>query len=1153
MADGNPDAHEDAPPAGLQVARLIGDKAEILIWLKPDGTIAAYNGRVDLGTGIATALAQIVAEELDVSVSDVTMALGDVRLGPDQGATVASTTLQVSAKPLRSAAAQARRWLLAEAKAVFQCDEEMLTTRDGAVHGPSGSNQFRFYAELVRDRSVRLILDPSVAVKPVAQYRLVGKSASRVDIPAKVTGEFVYVHDVRMPGMVHGRVVRPPYAGIDNGPFVGTSLLEVDESAARAVPGFLMTVTIGDFVGVVAEREEAAIKAAEALRVTWKTPPDLPDLGDIETTLRQGENRTRRLIDRGQFDLAFAEAKKRRSETYLWPYQMHGSIGPSCGVADVGPEKAVIWSGTQNPHWLQADIAALLDLPLAQVDVIRHEAAGCYGRNCADDVCADAALLSRAVGRPVRVQLSREQEHAWEPKGPGAAIKIAGGLDGKGDISAYSFENWWPSNHAPTLALILTGTLPPTFEFRESGDRTSVPPYAYENLRVTVNDARPIVRASWLRGVAALPNSFAHESFIDEMAFESGVDPVEYRLRHMKDERAAALIRAVAKRAGWKAHSAPTRDGDGEVMRGRGFAYAHYMHSKFPGFGAALSAWVADVEVTRSTGEVRVTKVIAGQDSGLMINPAGVRHQLHGNVIQATSRALKEEVRFDRKQVASREWGAYPIVTFVDVPKVDALLLPREDEPPLGGGESATVPSAAAIANAIYDATGVRFREVPFTPDRIKAGLHAAKPPRRRWLSTLVGSTMAAAAGFVAAIAWHAPLAPIAPLAPGSFPAEMIEKGRALALLGGCEACHTGPGRVAFAGGHRLQTPFGDIYSTNITPDSATGIGRWSFAAFDRAMRQGIHQDGRNLYPAFPYTSFAKVSEPDMQALYAFLMSLAPVSAKAPANELAFPFNQRWLLTGWNALFHRGSLPASDPARSAAWNRGAYLVNGLGHCTACHSPRNAFGAEKAGLHHLAGGMVEGWEAPPLNRLSKAPIRWTETAFYDYLKKGYSEEHGSASGPMTQVVRQLAQVPDSDIRAMATYLATLNEPTSDAATVNVSEPAGVENRMGRQLFEGACAVCHQPNPHLKTFGLRPPLAHNTNIHSDRPDNLVHVVLEGITEPAFADHGAMPSFAASLDDAQIAGLLRYMRQAFAPGKPPWDDLERTVQRIRAARAD
>ena len=646
----------------------------------------------------------------------------------------------------------------------------------------------------------------------------------------------------------------------------------------------------------------------------------------------------RTLIDKGNVDAAIAGAAKPMPRTYIWPYQMHASIGPSCAVADYQEEQTRVWSGTQNPHHLRTDLARLIHRREAEIEVIRMEAAGCYGRNCADDVSADAVLLSRAVGRPVRVQLTREQEHAWEPKGTAQLMDVNGGLNADGSVAGYDFATRYPSNGAPTLALLLTGAIPHTPAVFEMGDRTAIPPYDYDNLRVVANDMPPIVRASWLRGVSALPNTFAHESWIDECADEAGVDPIEYRLRYLKDPRAIDLVNAVAERAGWKPR--PVRqepEAEGDIVRGRGFAYALYVHSKFPGYGAAWSAWIADVAVNKATGDVSVTRVVAGQDSGLMINPDGVRHQIHGNVIQSTSRALMEEVSFDRTSVTAREWGAYPIIKFPEVPEIDVLMLPRQDQPPLGVGESASVPSAAAIANAIFDATGVRFRELPFTPERILRGLRgeeqpapealpspapAPQPDLTRWQNPFAGrrgvfataaALCAAAIGIGAAVLpWRA-IAPIARPDASVYSAATIARGQQLAALGDCAVCHTSANGILNAGGRPLPTPFGTIYSTNITPDVETGIGAWSYPAFERAMREGIHRDGRHLYPAFPYTHFAKTTDADMQALYAYLMAQSPVRAETPQNALAFPFNLRPLMAGWNALFHQAQRVSGRP------------------------------------------------------------------------------------------------------------------------------------------------------------------------------------------------------------------------------------------------
>ncbi len=1165
----------------LSVVRPVSSERETgfetFIKITADGAVTAYNGHVDLGTGIRTALGQIVAEELDVSFARVVVVLGNTSKVPNQGATIASETIQITAVPLRKAAAQARQFLLARAAERLDLAGAELSVEDGLIRGKD--NRSISYGELIADDTIRLELADDVPVKAADSYSIVGQSVPRVDLPAKATGELVYVHDVRVPGMLHGRVVRPPYAGVDVGPFVGTSLIAIDEASVHDIPGIVAVVRLGDFAGVVAEREENAVKAASRLRVSWKPTPTLPDLKDIETALRAHPSTPRTLIDKGDVDAALAGAAKPIQRTYVWPYQMHGSIGPSCAVADYQDGEIRVWSGTQNPHLLRADLAKLIDRPKTDIEVIRLEAAGCYGRNCADDVTADALLLSRAVGRPVRVQLTREQEHVWEPKGTAQLIDVKGGLNADGGVAGYDFATRYPSNGAPTLALLLTGKIAPDPAVSEMGDRTAIPPYEYDDMRVVAHDMPPIVRAAWLRGVSALPNTFAHESYIDELAHEAGVDPIAYRLRYLKDQRAIDLVNAVAERAGWEPR--PIRQekiAEGDVVRGRGFAYALYVHSKFPGYGAAWSAWIADVAVNKATGDVSVTRVVAGQDSGLMINPDGVRHQIHGNVIQSTSRALMEEVSFDRGAVAAREWGAYPIIKFPELPKIDVLMLPRQDQPPLGVGESASVPSAAAIANAIFDATGVRLRELPFTPERILRGLRgedqaaagalpasAVIPPRspdiwnpfakrRGALATMAALCTAVVGIGAAALPWRA-IAPIAQPDASVYSAATIARGRQLAALGDCMVCHTNVGGAANAGGRRLETPFGIIHSTNITPDIETGIGAWSYPAFERAMREGIHRDGRHLYPAFPYTHFAKASDADLQALYAFLMAQAPVRAEARKNTLAFPFNLRPLLAGWNSLFHQAGAFQPSPAKSELWNRGAYLVEGLGHCGACHSPRNALGAEMANAY-LAGGFAEGWEAPALTSLSQAPIPWSEDDLYAYLRTGESRFHGVAAGPMAPVVKELATLPDGDIRAMAHYLGSFSGTALNIAAqavlaekLEASTSTRSASSIGARLYQGACAVCHEVGG-MPLFGSRPSLALNSNLHSAVPDNLIQVILHGITEPASSDLGYMPAFKDSMSDDQIAELVAYLQRQFAPGKPAWTDIHANIGRVRAS---
>ena len=1154
--------------------------ADVFLVVRGDGSVVAFNGHVDLGTGIGTALAQIVAEELDVPLTRVSIVLGHTAEAPNQGPTIASATIQISAVPLRLAAAQARQYLIGQAALRFGVGAQTLDVRDGIVHRRDEDRaQGIRYGELIAGRRIELTLAADTPLKPPEAYRIVGKSTARIDIPAKAIGELMFVHDVRLPGMLHGRVVRPPYAGVAQGDFIGNSLLHVDEESVRDLLGIVKVVVIRDFVGIVAVREEVAQEAVKRLDVQWKTVEGLPALEtseEVEAALRANPSTRRDLLIEGDVDAALAQADNTLERTYVWPFQMHASIGPSCAVADYRDGVLKVWSGTQNPHSLRADLALLMSLEETQIEVVRMDAAGCYGRNCADDVAADAALLSRAVGSPVRVQLSREDEHRWEPKGAAQLMDVRGAVDANGQLTGYDFSTRYPSNDAPTLALLLTGAISPQPQVFEMGDRTSVPPYDYRTMRIVCDDTPPIVRASWLRGVSALPNTFAHESFIDELAADAGVDPVEFRLQHLTDPRAIDLVKAVAAKAGWeprnvalKAQDAEEEEGD--IARGRGFAYARYVHSKFPGFGAAWAAWVADIEVNRKSGELAVTRVVVGQDTGTMVNPDGVRHQIHGNVIQATSRALKERVSFGKNEVTSQEWGAYPILTFREVPVIEVVMMPRHGEPPMGTGESASLPGAAAIANALFDATGVRFRRPPFTPEVIRAALAdgpaqaaaaATARRKRRWRFGFLGALAAGTVGWLSMASFAPqPIAPITPPLATSFAPGLIARGKLLASLGDCAVCHTAHNGVPNAGGLALDTPFGTIHTTNITPDEQTGIGNWSFDAFARAMRKGIHRDGRHLYPAFPYTSFKNVSDDDLQALYAYLMSQTPVRSRPPETKLAFPFSVRPLMAAWNTMFLKRNTFTQDATQTAQWNRGAYLVNGLGHCSACHTPRNAFGAEKTGAAFLGGGIAEGWEAPALTTLSNAPVPWTEDELFSYLRFGHAPLHGVAAGPMGPVVSELASLPDSDIRAMANYLASLNPAGPNAnpeALAREYEQASAAtptaSSMGARLFDGACAACHHTGSGPTLFGAHPSLALNTNLHSAAPDNLIRVILDGINSPARPELGTMPAYRDSFNDAQVAELVSYLRQQFAGGRPAWQDVEASVARIRAtSRAD
>ena len=698
---------------------------DVFVAISEQGWVRAFCGHVDLGTGIQTALAQIVADELDVPMSSVQMVLGHTDASPNQGPTIASASIQITAQPLRRAAAQARHILVDLAADMWDVSAAQLFVVDGQIR--SGQGHAIDYWSLLEGKKYREYLQDEVRVKPAEALKIVGQSQPRVDIPAKATGQFEYVHDVRVPGMWHGRVVRPPYVGRDTGNFIGHSLIAVDIASVQHICADIKVIVQGDFIGVVARREEHAIRAAQTLNVQWKPIPALEDLHDLQTAIRRQPMSERLLLDTQAEHPALPPAKSDLKRTYVWPYQMHASIGPSCAVADYGAGHVRVWSGSQNPHMLRVHLSQLSDLDEAQIEIIRLQAAGCYGRNCADDVCADALILSQHAGVPVRVQLSREQEHGWEPKGAAQLMDVQGSIDAQGNLRHYDFTTHYPSNDGQLLALLLTGKEPALPRSLQMGDRTAVPPYGYPSQKIVCNDMATIVRASWLRGVSALPNSFAHDCFIDELAFEAQADPLAFRVKNLAaDRRAQQLLLAVGERAQWQ----PGRPGSGGSpdnegwLHGRGVSYARYIHSRFPGFGAAWSAWVVDISVNANTGEVRLNHVVVGQDTGQMVNPAGVRHQLHGNVIQALSRALYEQVNFDDNGTVQAEWGAYKIIDFTAIPPIDVVLMDRQDEPPMGAGESASVPCASAVANALFDACGLRFYQAPFTPQTIREALH---------------------------------------------------------------------------------------------------------------------------------------------------------------------------------------------------------------------------------------------------------------------------------------------------------------------------------------------------------------------------------------------------------------------------------------------
>jgi CO/xanthine dehydrogenase Mo-binding subunit len=678
-----------------------------------DGEVTVFCGKVELGTGVQTALAQIVAEELDVAFGRVSMLMGDTALCPNQGPTVGSQTIYRAGPQLRQAAAEARQTLVEMAAGRLKADAAQLAVSDGVVSSPEGKRVS--YADLVGSRRFDRVVGNSAKPKPPERHSIVGKPVARVDLPAKVFGTHVYVQNLRKPGMLHGRAVRPPMPE--------ARVESVDEASVKSLPGNVRVVVKGNFVGVVADREEQAIRAARTLKVRWAQGVELPKMADMPAFTRATPARDRVLASNGSVEQALAAAAKSHRAQYYVPHQMHASIGASCAVASVSSEGATLWSPTQSSFNLRDAVALVLGMPRDKVRLIWIEGSGCYGHNGADDVTADAALLSQAVGKPVRVQWMRHDEHGSEPKGAAMVMEVAGGLDPQGNVAAWDYQVWSPGHagrpaaNGPgnTLAgaqLGLPDNLAPT-----GADRNARPTYVFPNSRVTLHLLQStVLRVSSLRGLGSPQNTFANESFIDELAHAAGADPIEYRIRHLKDERAIAVLEAVAKLAQWSPRPAPR--GGKSAGAGRGVAFVHY--DNYSGYAAIA----LQVHVDRASGKVSVERAAAAHDCGLIVNPDGLKNQIEGNIVQTLSRALLEDVKFDTARVTSLDWQGYPILRFSDVPDEIAItLINRPDKPSLGAGEPAAAPVMAAVANAIFDATGVRMRSVPFTRERVKAAL----------------------------------------------------------------------------------------------------------------------------------------------------------------------------------------------------------------------------------------------------------------------------------------------------------------------------------------------------------------------------------------------------------------------------------------------
>lgn len=726
-----------------EAARLLGQSESFFAgdpqataldsWLAiaADGTLTVFTSKVDLGTGVVTALSQIVAEELDVPFRQIHMETGDTSNTIDQAATVGSRTIERGGPQLRQAAAAARQQLLQLASTSLEAPVGNLVVNDGVVSVANNPSKKISYANLIGGRHFNvtisatgtgwdLVVAPNAKAKDHKDYKIVGTSVQRIDLPPKFTGEFVYTPDVRVPGMLHGRVVRPPV--------VNSKPQSVDENSIAHIPGIVKVVQEGNFVGVVAQNEWSAIQAAKALKVSWSTPATkLPaNRDELYAYLKNTKSfRDRPVANKGNLDSAFSQAARTFEATYHWPFQLHGMVGPSCAVADVSGDKITIWAGSQGTFNTRKQVAEMLSLPEKNIRVIYREGAGCYGRLSPDDVPLDAVLMSRAVGKPVRVQWTRQDEHGWEPKGPAQLMTAKAGVDAQGNLIAWDYLDRsfpWTTTGMVLLAARQIG-IKPKAQGNPNGADGGGEIYAVENQRVIAasipwlhEDPTPL-RTSNLRAPGDLSRVFASESFIDEVASGIGVDPVKFRLKYLSgNKRATDVLLAATRKAGWQERPSPAGKSTGSKAVGRGVAVADRSNT--------MTAAVAEVEVDKRTGKVTVKRVTLAHDCGLIVNPDGLTNQIEGNVIQGVSRTLLEEVQFDASGVKNLDWATYPVIRYQEVPDVDVVLVNRKEMEPLGGGEPSIVPVPAAVANAVFDAVGVRIREVPLTPQRVLSALN---------------------------------------------------------------------------------------------------------------------------------------------------------------------------------------------------------------------------------------------------------------------------------------------------------------------------------------------------------------------------------------------------------------------------------------------
>jgi nicotinate dehydrogenase subunit B len=717
MSDGF--AQDQAAPAAPKPPGSLATSPYLDSWIRidADGGITVFTGKAEIGQGFKTAFQQIAAEELDVPFASLKVVTADTRRTANEGYTAGSNSMKDSGTAILNAAAQVRELLVAEAARRLNLPAENFRTENGAVIAPDG--QRLHYGDLVAGDMLHVQAQAKSTLKDPATYKVMGQPVPRVDIPAKVTGGAAYVQDMRLPGMVHARVVRPPS--------YGAQLTECETAAVEKLPGVVKVVRNGNFLAVVAEKEFQSVKAMRTLSAVakWRETPGLPKQDDLPRMLTSLPSQDSTIFERSD---PAAVGQRTLEATYARPYQSHGSIGPSCAIAQSVNGAMTVWTHTQGVYPDRQGIAEMLRVPAASVRLIHVEGSGCYGHNGADDAAADAALIARELpGVPVRVQWMREQEHGWEPFGPAMVTKLKASLDGNGAIASWNFEVWSNTHSmrpggagsmlaAQHMAQPFAVPAPKPIPLPEGGgDRNAIPIYKFPNAHVVHHFIPSMpVRVSAMRALGAYHNVFSIESFMDELAGLAGADPVEFRLRHLDDPRGRDIIEKAAQGFGWqKGQKAPPD-------RGFGFAFARYKNL------AAYCAIASEVEVDRETGRPRLVRAVAAVDSGQVVNPDGLINQIEGAIMQSASWTLYEAVTFDDTRITSIDWQTYPILRFNAVPRnIEVHIINRPGQPFLGSGETGQGPAAASIANAVANATGKRLRDLPLTRKKIKDAIDA--------------------------------------------------------------------------------------------------------------------------------------------------------------------------------------------------------------------------------------------------------------------------------------------------------------------------------------------------------------------------------------------------------------------------------------------